>query len=104
MLGNLLDNSLRNTSTGGRVEVAACRCGGHVALSVSDTGEGIAPEHLERVLERFYRVDRACTRAKGGSGIGLTIARAIVEAHGGSLQAESEGLGPGARFVVTLPA
>ena len=103
VLGNLLENALRHTATGNRVVVSATRRGDQVELAVADTGEGIAPEHLERVFERFYRVDGARSRATGGSGIGLAIARAIVEAHGGQIHAESEGPGCGATFVVTLP-
>ncbi len=104
VLTNLLDNALRHTLVGGRVEVRAERRASDVELSVSDTGVGIASEHLERVFERFFRADPARSRATGGSGIGLTIARAIVEAHGGTLRAESDGSGRGARFVVALPA
>lgn len=103
VLANLFDNALRHTPPGGRVEVSAERRGDVVELSVSDTGEGIPREHLERVFERFFRSDPARSRATGGSGIGLTIARALVEAHGGSLRAESEGAGRGTRFVVALP-
>lgn len=104
VFANLLDNALRSTPRGGRVEVTAARRRDEVELTISDTGEGIAPEHLERVFERFYRVDSGRTRDRGGSGIGLAIARALVEAHGGRIQAESDGPGMGARFVVTLPA
>jgi len=103
VLGNLLDNALRSTPHGGRVEVTAERQRDEIELAVSDTGEGIAPEHQGRVFERFYRVDRGRTRARGGSGIGLTIARALVEAHCGRIRVESDGIGRGARFVVTLP-
>ena len=74
-----------------------------VELSVTDDGEGIPAEALPRVFERFYRTDSARSRDRGGSGIGLTIARAIAEAHGGTLRAESGGAGRGARFVCTLP-
>ena len=104
VLANLLDNALRHTPTGGRVEVVAAGRGKQVELVVADTGEGIAPEHLDRVFERFYRVDRARSRDQGGSGIGLAIARALVEAHGGQLWAESSGPGLGARFVCRLSA
>ena len=103
VLANLLGNALRHTPSGGRVEVRAEVRGQEVEFTVSDSGEGIAPEHLGRVFERFYRVDSGRARARGGSGIGLTIARALVEAHGGRIRAESDGPGTGARFVVTMP-
>jgi signal transduction histidine kinase len=74
-----------------------------VVFSVADSGIGIAPEHLPHVFERFYRVDRARSRALGGSGIGLTIAKALVEAHGGRIWAESAGLGRGATCSFALP-
>lgn len=105
VLANLLSNALRHTPPGGRVGLSAAAAGaGLVELAVTDSGEGIPPELLGRVFERFYRTDSARTRDRGGSGIGLTIARAIAEAHGGSLRAESDGEGHGARFVLTLPA
>jgi two-component system, OmpR family, sensor histidine kinase BaeS len=105
VLANLLGNALRHTPPGGRVEVTATAGNGGVRIVVADTGEGIPPELLERVFERFYRADRARTHTPdgGGSGIGLTITRAIVQAHGGRIHAESAGPGRGARFVVTLP-
>ena len=104
VLANLLDNALRHTPSAGSVEVAAARRRTRVEIAVSDTGEGIAASDLPRIFERFYRVDPARERGGAGSGIGLTIARAIVEAHGGTLRAESEGRGRGSRFVITLPA
>jgi two-component system sensor histidine kinase BaeS len=104
VLANLLENALRHTAAGGSVVVSAARGGEQIELAVTDTGEGIATEHLERVFERFFRSDASRTRARGGSGIGLTIARAIVEAHNGTMRAESAGLGRGASFVVSLPA
>lgn len=103
VLGNLLANALRHTPPTGRVEVGAERRGDRLVISVSDSGEGIAGNDLERVFERFYRIDPARARASGGSGIGLTIARAIVAAHGGSMWAESGGRGRGARFSLALP-
>jgi signal transduction histidine kinase len=103
VFANLLDNALRHTPAEGRVEVRAEGRGEEVEFTVADSGEGIAPEHLGRVFERFYRVDSGRTRARGGSGIGLAIARALVEAHGGRIRAESDGPGAGARFVVTMP-
>ena len=103
VLANLLANALRHTPKGGRVEIGSRLRGSEAEIWVEDSGEGIAPEDLERVFERFYRVDRARSRASGGSGIGLTIARAIITAHGGRLWAESRGRGTGARFTVALP-
>ena len=104
VFANLLDNALRHTDAGSRVELTAASSGEEeVSFTVSDTGDGMAPEHLSRVFERFYRVDRSRTRAQGGSGIGLSIARALVEAHGGRIRAESDGPGTGARFILTLP-
>ena len=104
VLDNLLDNALRHTPRGGRVELAAAARGNTVELSVTDTGDGLSSEDLEHLFERFYRGDRArAQRDEGGSGIGLTIARAIVSAHGGSLNADSDGPGSGSRFVARLP-
>jgi signal transduction histidine kinase len=102
-LGNLLANALRHTPGGGRVLVTARRDREAVQIAVTDSGEGIAPEHLEHVFERFYRVDPARSRAGGGSGIGLAIVRAIVEAHGGTITAASDGIGRGATFTIRLP-
>jgi two-component system, OmpR family, sensor histidine kinase BaeS len=104
VLANLLANALRHTRPGGRVEVAATGLPDrHLQISITDTGEGIPTDLLERIFERFYRVDRARTHTTGGSGIGLTITRAIVGAHGGQIRAHSQGPGHGARFVITLP-
>ena len=103
VLANLLDNALRHTPAGGTVRISATRRPGGVALSVADTGEGIPAEHLAHIFERFYPVDAARDRAHGGSGIGLAIARALVEAHGGQLTATSPGPGQGSTFRVFLP-
>ena len=105
VLSNLLSNALRHTPAGGRVVVEAEAGGDEVAFEVTDTGTGIAPEHLERVFERFYRVDKSRSRgeARGGSGMGLAISRALVEAMGGRIRVQSPGLGEGATFVFTLP-
>ena len=104
VLANLLGNALRHTPAGGRVDITAQGLGDELKLAVTDNGEGIPPELLERVFDRFFRVDPARTRNRGGgSGLGLTITRAIVEAHGGRVWAESAGRGRGARFVVRLP-
>lgn len=103
VLGNLVDNALRHTPAGGRVTLTGHQDGRTVTLTVSDTGEGIPAEHLPHVFERFYRADTARDRTHGGSGIGLAITKALVEAHHGRVHASSGGTDAGARFVVTLP-
>lgn len=103
VLQNLLTNALRHTPQGGRVTVAVDRTpDGMVAFSVADTGTGIAPDDLPHIFERFYRADSSRARATGGSGLGLTIARRLVEAHGGRIEATST-VGQGSRFTFTLP-
>ena len=102
VVGNLLENAIVNTPEGGAVAVGAAHEGEAVAVSVSDTGPGIGAEDLERVFDRFYRVDPSRARATGGAGLGLTIARQLVEAHGGSIRVESE-VGQGATFTFFLP-
>ncbi len=102
VLFNLVDNAVRFTSSGGEVRVEAHRHNGSVEVRVADTGTGISAEHLPRLFERFYRVDSARAREDGGTGIGLAIARSVVEAHGGHLQAQSE-LGKGSVFTFDLP-
>jgi signal transduction histidine kinase len=104
VLAGLLSNALRHTPPGGQVIVSTESDGPAVKITVTDTGEGIAAEHLPHVFERFYRADAARDRAHGGSGIGLTIARALITAHGGTLIAASGGPGTGAQFTITLPA
>ena len=105
VLANLLANALRHTPPGGEVTVCTRPAGSSgVEIKVSDDGEGIADEDLPHLFERFYRGDPARSSDGTGSGIGLTISRAIVEAHGGALVAESAGAGHGAAFVVHLPS
>ena len=103
VLLNLVGNGLQYTPAGGRVRVTACRQGNEVHIAVSDTGVGIAAEHLPLIFTRFYRVDRSRSRVGGGSGIGLTIAKHLVEAHGGRIWAESPGPGRGSTFTFSLP-
>lgn len=100
---NLLSNALKHTPAGGSVRVQTRAAPGEVLITVADTGTGIPEADLPLVFERFYRVDGSRTRDTGGSGIGLTIAREIVRAHGGSITAAST-LGAGSAFTVTLPA
>ncbi len=104
VLTGLLANALRHTPPGGCVTLAAQPAGPGVRITVTDTGDGIAAEHLPHLFERFYRADAARAAARGGSGIGLTIARALVAAHGGTITAASAGPGTGARFTIVLPA
>lgn len=100
---NLLSNALQFTPSGGQVRVGAQQVGDMAQISVTDTGAGIEPEHLEKVFARFYRVDDSRSRQAGGSGIGLTVAKKLVEAMGGQIWAESAGLGQGSVFTFTLP-
>jgi two-component system phosphate regulon sensor histidine kinase PhoR len=90
VLTNLLENSLRHTQAGGRIECLARREGAGIALAVRDNGSGITREHLPRIFERFYRADTARSREEGGTGLGLAIVKHLVEAHGGRVSAESE--------------
>ena len=103
VLTNLLGNALRHTPAGGRVAVETEADEDEVIFGVGDTGEGIASEHLPHLFERFYRVEKSRSREGGGSGVGLAISRALVEAMGGRIWAESPGLGKGATFTFTLP-
>ncbi|MBN1402689.1 MAG: two-component sensor histidine kinase [Anaerolineae bacterium] len=103
VLVNLLGNALQYTPPGGHVRIVARPEDGLVQIAVRDDGIGIAPEHLPHLFERFYRVDRSRARVGGGSGIGLTIAQHLVEAHGGQISAASAGLGQGSTFRFTVP-
>jgi two-component system sensor histidine kinase BaeS len=103
VLGNLIENALRHTPPGGRVDVSARTDHDELTLRVADTGEGIPAEHLPHLFERFYRVDAARNRDHGGAGIGLAIAKALVEAHGGHITATSDGPGRGTAFTIRLP-
>ena len=102
VLYNLLDNAIAHTPKDGKITVSSSEHDNMVDVSVSDTGEGIPPEDLPMIFERFYRVDKSRTRATGGSGLGLTIAKRLVEAHGGKIKAESQA-GQGSTFTFSLP-
>jgi signal transduction histidine kinase len=102
VLNNLLQNAIAHTGNGGRIEVTGERRAGEIAISVADNGEGISAEDLPNIFERFYRVDKSRTRSTGGSGLGLTIAKRFVEAHGGEISVKSE-RGKGSTFTFTLP-
>ncbi|MDD5338358.1 MAG: ATP-binding protein [Dehalococcoidales bacterium] len=102
VMGNLLDNAIEHTSKNGEITVSIEEQAGSVAVTVADTGEGIPAEDLPLVFERFYRVDKSRARTTGGSGLGLTIAKRLVEAHGGTITVTSE-VGKGSIFTFTLP-
>jgi histidine kinase len=104
VLINLLGNALQYTPSRGCVTVQSWRDDYEVVIAVEDSGVGISTEHLPHVFERFYRVDRSRSRAGGGSGIGLTISKHLVEAHGGRIWAASPGSGKGSTFTFTLPS
>jgi len=100
---NLMGNALQYTPAGGAVIVAAAARDGEVRVCIEDSGIGVAAEDLPYLFDRFYRVDKSRSRAGGGSGIGLTITRHLVEAHGGRVWAASDGPGQGATFNFSLP-
>ena len=103
VLVNLVANAIQYTPVGGNVSITAARQADEIRISVKDTGIGIPPEHLANLFTRFYRVDKSRSRnAGGGSGIGLTIAKHLVEAHGGRIWAESKGEGQGSTFTFSL--
>jgi two-component system phosphate regulon sensor histidine kinase PhoR len=102
VFGNLIENSLKYANSGKRIRAGARRLESEVQFTIQDFGPGIASEHLHRIFERFYRVDKARSRDSGGTGLGLAIVKHIVLAHGGRVWAESE-LGSGAQFHFTLP-
>ncbi len=101
---NLLANAVKFTPQGGKVQVAAYREGSDISIRVTDDGEGIAPEAMPRIFETFHQADSTTTRRHGGLGLGLSIVRRIVAAHGGTVSAKSEGVGKGSTFLVLLPA
>ena len=102
VLGNLLQNAIRHTPSDGRVDVTVEASESAVKVTVADTGEGISPDDLPHVFDRLFRADPSRTRTTGGAGLGLTIARQLVEAHGGSIRAESTP-SQGSRFIFEIP-
>jgi signal transduction histidine kinase/CheY-like chemotaxis protein len=100
---NLLANAIKFTPRDGHVHIVVARADSHVEIRVSDTGEGIAPEFLPLVFERFRQADASTARSHGGLGLGLAVVKQLVELHGGTVTAASEGLGRGATFMVKLP-
>ena len=103
IFSNLLHNASKFTERGGKIALRAWRSGSEVEVSVRDTGEGIAPELLERIYDLFSQGDRSLERRHGGLGIGLTIVKRLVELHQGSVVARSDGPGAGSEFTVRLP-
>lgn len=103
VLANLLNNAAKYTDPGGQIWLTVKRAGNEVAVSVRDTGVGIPADMLPQVFDLFTQVDRAADRAQGGLGIGLTLVRSLVEMHGGSVSARSDGPGQGSEFIVHLP-
>jgi signal transduction histidine kinase len=102
-INNVLNNAIRFTPDGGRISVRVEQKPREVWIMVSDTGIGLAKDQLERIFERFYQIEDHMTRINGGLGIGLSIARALVEAHGGRLWATSPGLNQGSTFIIAVP-
>ena len=103
VMWNLLANAVKFTSRGATVRVGLLHKGDRLEVSVSDTGQGVEPTFLPRVFDRFQQQDVSTTRRHGGLGVGLTIVRELVQLHGGSVRAESDGPGRGATFSVALP-
>ncbi len=103
VLWNLLSNAVKFTPKGGRVQVRVARVESSVEIAVSDTGEGISPDFLPYVFERFRQADNSITRRHAGLGLGLAICKNLVELHGGTIRAVSPGEGQGASFVIRLP-
>ena len=102
-IGNLLNNAAKFTQPSGRVWITAERAGRDAVIRVRDSGIGIAPEHLQAVFEMFVQLDTSLERNRSGLGLGLTIVKTLVEAHGGTVEAQSDGVGAGAQFVIRLP-
>jgi signal transduction histidine kinase len=104
VLWNLLTNAVKFTENGGSIRVAVVAEAGHVSIDVIDDGRGIDPEALPFIFDRFRQADGSTTRSYGGLGLGLAIVRHLMESHGGTVSAASEGSGRGSRFTIRLPA
>jgi signal transduction histidine kinase len=104
VMRNLIGNAVKFTPAGGAIDVETALAGADARVTVADTGEGIAPEFLEHIFDRFAQLDTGLARGHGGLGLGLAIARHVVTLHGGTIAARSEGRGQGSVFTVTLPA
>jgi signal transduction histidine kinase len=102
-LQNLLNNAIMHTPPNGSITIQAEQTPGELRLQITDTGSGIAPEHLPHIFNRFYRADPARSRETGGTGLGLSITHALIKAHGGEITATSEGAGKGSQFTIRLP-
>ena len=99
---NILSNALKYTNEGGRIAVTVTGDVKDICISIKDNGNGIAQENLPFIFERFYRADKSRSRTTGGSGIGLTIVKSLVEAHGGTISVDSK-LNSGSEFIISLP-
>jgi signal transduction histidine kinase/DNA-binding response OmpR family regulator len=104
VLANLLNNAAKYTEPGGKIDLELVRCGSQAVYSVRDNGVGISAEKLSAIFDLFTQVDHSLDRSQGGLGIGLTLVRRLIELHGGTVQATSEGANRGSQFVIRLPA
>lgn len=102
VLTNIIDNAVRYTVSGDNISVETKESDKHILITISDSGVGIAPEHIDNIFERFYKVDQARTRGKHGTGLGLFIVKSIIEAHNGTISVESA-LGVGTTFIIKIP-
>jgi signal transduction histidine kinase len=102
MLVNIINNAVQYSAPNGRVDLSLERIDNEAQITICDSGQGIAPEDLPLIFDRFYRTDKARSRAAGGTGLGLSIVKWVVDAHGGEIDVESE-LGEGTTFRVRLP-
>jgi len=103
VLFNLLTNALRHTPPDGKITIFGTLQEHEMKLIIQDNGDGLESEQLLAVFDRFYRTDKSRSRETGGTGLGLAIVKAIIEAHGGQIEAKSAGKGQGSQFIVTLP-